>query len=85
VEAVEVYMVKLGLIGKSGDEKTETVNKDMANFIPKLEELFASGALKPMEYEQIGEVGIGSLLGALEGFTARKNDGKKVVVRLAAN
>jgi len=80
-----VYTIELGLIGKSGNEETETVNNDIAGFIPKLEELFASGALKPMDYEQIGEIGIESLPPALEAFTTRKNDGKKVVVRLSTD
>jgi hypothetical protein len=75
----------LGLIGQSGDEEKEMVNKDMAAFIPKLEELFTSGALKPMEYEQIGEVGVAEVVKGLEAFNTRKSDGKKVVVRLSAD
>jgi hypothetical protein len=82
-EGVDVYMVELGLIGKSGNAHADTINSDMEGFIPKLEALIASGAIKPMEYEQIGDVGVGEVLKGLEAFKTRKSDGKKLVVKLA--
>lgn len=85
VDGIEVYMVKLGLIGQSGDEKKDTVNKAMASFIPILEKLLENGALKPMDYEQIGDVGVAEVLKGLQIFNARKSDGKKVVVKLAVD
>lgn len=62
----------------------DSVNKDMENFIPKLEKLLESGALRPMEYEQVGETGVEEVLKGLEAFNTRKSDGKKLLVRVGA-
>ena len=82
-DGIDVYMVELGLIGKSGNAHTDSVNSDMEGFIPKLEHLISSGVIMPMEYEQVGEVGVEEVLKGLEAFKARKSDGKKLIVKIA--
>ena len=77
-------MISLGKIGKTGDESTLQVNQDMEDFIPTLENYLADGSLKPMDYEVVGDVGVGEVLKALEAFNSKKSATKKVVVRLAA-
>lgn len=52
--------------------------------IPKLEEYLEAGLLRPLEYVQVGDVGVGEILKALEAFNNHKS-GKKLVVRLAEN
>jgi hypothetical protein len=82
-EGVEVYMVHLGEIGRTGSDSIETTNKDIADLIRKLEPLFEAGLLKPLDYVQIGDVGVDEVLKALEAFNSHKS-GKKMIVRLAA-
>ncbi|EPE33528.1 GroES-like protein [Glarea lozoyensis ATCC 20868] len=82
-EGIDVYIVELGEIGKSGNTNTESVNGDIESFIPKLETLIASGAIKPMGYEQVGDVGVEEVLKGLDAFKTRKSDGKKLIVKLA--
>ncbi|OBT88014.1 hypothetical protein VE02_02899 [Pseudogymnoascus sp. 03VT05] len=83
-EGVAIYHVELGQIGRSGTEKAERINKDIASMIPKLEEYLEAGLLRPLEYVQVGDVGVGEILKALEAFDNHKS-GKKLVVRLAEN
>lgn len=52
--------------------------------IPKLEEYLEAGLLRPLEYVQVGDVGVGEILKALDAFNNHKS-GKKLVVRLAEN
>lgn len=52
--------------------------------IPKLEAYLEAGHLRPLEYVQVGDVGVGEILKALEAFNNHKS-GKKLVVRLAEN
>lgn len=77
-------MIHLGLIGKSGDETSDSVNKDMESFIPELEKLLEAGTLKPIEHEQVGSTGVEGILEGLEAFNTRKSDGKKLLVRVGA-
>ncbi|KAG9229841.1 hypothetical protein BJ875DRAFT_488553 [Amylocarpus encephaloides] len=49
-DEIEIDMVALGLIGKSGTAEAEMVNSAIEGFIPKLEELFKAGGLRPMKY-----------------------------------
>jgi hypothetical protein len=85
-EGIEIYLCELGLIGRDRDNTLiKEVNDDMISYIPKLEQYFKSGALKPMAWEQLGGVGVEAVLEGLEAFKTRKSDGKKIVVRLAAN
>ena len=81
-EGVAIYQVALGEIGRSGTERAETVNKEIASLIPKLETYLEAGNLKPLDYVQVGDVGVGEVLKALEAFNNHKS-GKKIVVRLA--
>jgi hypothetical protein len=82
-EGIEIEMVELGEIGREGNAHMEKVNKDIASFIPKLEKLLESGALKPMEYEFIDGANFEPVLKGLDLFSTRKSDGKKIVVRVA--
>lgn len=84
-EGISVYMVALGTIGKTGDTHVTTVNEDMVGMIPTLEAFVEKGLIKPMEYEQVGDVGVRGVLQGLESFKTRKNDGKKLVVRLSSD
>jgi len=81
---IQINMVSLGKIGKTGDESTLQVNQDIEDFIPALESYLADGSLKPMDYEIVGDVGVEEVLKALEAFNSKKSATKKVVVRLAA-
>jgi hypothetical protein len=76
--------MKLGEIGREGNAVAEKVNKEIAGFIPKLEKLLESGALKPMEYDLIEGADFEPVLKGLEAFSTKKSDGKKLVVRIAA-
>lgn len=83
MEGIEIDLVTLGAIGKSGDEHQREVTAAIAAFIPQLESLLESGQLKPMEYETIGEVGFKGVLEALDAYNNRKGSTKKIVVRVA--
>lgn len=84
-KGIDVYMVALGVIGKTGDAHVTTVNEDMIAMIPKLETFVEKGLIRPMKYEQVGDVGVGGVLQGLESFKTRKNNGKKLVVRLSSD
>ncbi|RDL38343.1 GroES-like protein [Venustampulla echinocandica] len=84
-KGVEIHLITLGLIGKSGGVSEETVNKDIETYIPKLEQFLESGVVKPNEYEQVGDIGVEEVLKGLGAFKTRKNDGKKLVVRVSAD
>lgn len=77
-----VYQVALGQIGRYGNEQTEQINNEITRLIPKLEIYLEAGHLKPLDYVQVGDVGVGEILKALEAFNNHKS-GKKIVVRLA--
>jgi len=76
-----IYPLPLGLIGRSGDARTEKVNQDIQEHIPRLEEFFGSGALKPMTYDVVG-TGFEGVLKGIEVLNAGKGNGKKVIVKL---
>lgn len=73
----------LGALGKSGDAHQQKVTSDVAAFIPELEKFLASGQLKPMDYQVVGDVGFKEVLKGLDVFNGKKAGGKKIVVRLA--
>lgn len=79
-----IHQVALGEIGRTGTEKAEKINKDIAGMIPKLEACLEAGHLKPLDYVQVGDVAVGEILKALETFNNHRS-GKKLVVRLAEN
>ncbi|OBT98834.1 hypothetical protein VE01_03434 [Pseudogymnoascus verrucosus] len=83
-EGVAIHHVELGQIGRSGSEKAEKINKDIVTMIPNLEDYLGAGLLRPLEYVQVGDIGVGEVLKALEAFKNHKS-GKKLVVRLAEN
>ncbi|KAH6719468.1 chaperonin 10-like protein [Leptodontidium sp. 2 PMI_412] len=83
-QGIQINMVSLGKIGKTGDESILQVNQDIEDFIPTLEKYLADGSLKPMEYEVIGDVGVENILKGLEAFNSKKSATKKVLVRVAA-
>ncbi|KFY06771.1 hypothetical protein V492_07747 [Pseudogymnoascus sp. VKM F-4246] len=83
-EGVLVNQVALGEIGRTGSEKADQINKDIAGMIPRLQEYLEAGQLKPLDYVQVGDVGVGEVLKALEAFNSHKS-GKKLIVRLAEN
>ncbi|KUJ17782.1 GroES-like protein [Mollisia scopiformis] len=80
---IEVCAVDLGMIGRSGSDKSQ-VDRDIEGFIPKLEKYLCERLLKPMGYEIVGDVGVAEVLKGLDAFNARKGGEKKVLVRLAA-
>jgi len=83
VEGINIHLVALGAIGKSGDEHQRKVTAEIAAFIPQLEKLLESGQLKPMEYDVVGDVGFKEVLKALDAYNNRKGSVKKIVVRVA--
>ncbi|PMD60399.1 GroES-like protein [Hyaloscypha bicolor E] len=83
VEGIEIDLVTLGAIGKSGDEHQREVTAEIAAFIPQLEKLLGNGKLKPIEYEVVGAVGFKEVLKALDVYNNRKGSTKKIVVRVA--
>jgi len=82
-EGIQIEKVKLGDIGRDGDAEVDKINKDILRFIPQVEKLLESGALKPMEYDFIEGNDFDPVLKGLEAFQTRKSDGKKLVVRIA--
>lgn len=74
-------MVKLGEIGRTGTEHIEKTNSDIAAIIVESQKLLETGKLKPLDYVQVGDVGVGEVLKALAAFNTHKS-GKKVIVRL---
>lgn len=75
-------MIALGEIGRTGNDHTAKVNQYIVTLIPKLEKLLDDKKLILSEYIQIGDVGVGEVLKALEAFNTHKS-GKKIIVRLA--
>lgn len=84
-QGIQIYLVKLGAIGKSSNAGELELNSHISSFIPKLEEYLEQGKLKPMEYDVVGNVGVGEVLAALDAFNAKKSGDKKIVVRIAAD
>lgn len=74
----------LGDIGRTDTERAKQANKDISSLIPVLETYVEAGYLKPLDYVQVGDVGVGEILKALEAFKNHKS-GKKLVVRVAEN
>lgn len=83
VDGIEICMVKLGAIGKSDDDFQRGMNKDLAEYIPKMEKFVESGLIKPMEFDVIGDIGFKEVNKALDAFNNKKGGEKKIVVRLA--
>ncbi|KFY55512.1 hypothetical protein V496_06974 [Pseudogymnoascus sp. VKM F-4515 (FW-2607)] len=82
LDGVTIHQVALGEIGRTGSEKAERINGDIAGMIPELERFVGDGRLKPLGYVRVGEVGVGQILKALKAFSEHRS-GKKMVVRLA--
>jgi hypothetical protein len=57
------------------------VTREVTRHIPKLEKLFASGVLKPLEVVVAG-VGFEGVLDGIKVLNEGKIKGKKIVVRL---
>jgi hypothetical protein len=83
VEGIDIDLVALGALGKSGDEHQRDVTAAIGAFIPQLEKLLDNGQLKPMEYEVIGDVGFKEVLKALDVYSNRKGSTAKILVRVA--
>ncbi|KFX86801.1 hypothetical protein V490_08834 [Pseudogymnoascus sp. VKM F-3557] len=83
-EGLAVNQVALGDIGRTDTERAIQANKDISSLIPVLETYVEAGYLKPLDYVQVGDVGVGEILKALEAFKNHKS-GKKLVVRVAEN
>ncbi|KAI9893972.1 MAG: hypothetical protein M1814_004742 [Vezdaea aestivalis] len=84
VPGISIDRISLGPIGASGDDDLKanpTINEDIADYIPKIEGMFAKGTLKPLDYELVGE-GLESVIKAIELVNAGKGGGKKYVVRI---
>jgi len=77
---VLVDRVHLGMIGRSGKEE-DVINKNLVNYIPKLEALLNSGEIKPMQYSVIG-TGFESVTEGIKISDSGKLGGTKVVVKL---
>lgn len=84
-EGIQIYLVKLGEIGKSSNAYELELNSNISSFIPKLEEYLEQGKLKPMEYDLVGNVGVEEVLPAFDAFNAKKSGDKKIVVRIATD
>ena len=82
-EGIKIYQADLGGIGQGGEERE--INKKVAAYIPLLEKYLSTGALKPMEYEQVGDIGVEEILKGLVAFNTKKGSAKKMVVRLSAH
>lgn len=75
-------MCTLGEIGRSGNAHIERTNKELTELILKFQPLLDNDSLKPLEYTQIGEVGVDQVLKGLDAFKTHKS-GKKLIVRIA--
>ncbi|KAH8797733.1 chaperonin 10-like protein [Xylogone sp. PMI_703] len=78
---IRTFRISLGELGRSGNANADLTNTETIKFIPKLEKLLATGALKPLEYVNVG----GGFEGIFEGLTALgegRGRGRKIVVRL---
>ncbi|KFZ15866.1 hypothetical protein V502_05379 [Pseudogymnoascus sp. VKM F-4520 (FW-2644)] len=82
-EGIKIYQADLGDIGQGGEERE--INKKVAAYIPVLEKYLSMGALKPMGYEQVGDIGVEEILKGLVAFNTKKGGAKKMVVRLSAH
>jgi hypothetical protein len=78
---VETYRIHLGQLGRSGTALADEVATAVKTNIPKLEKLFASGALQPLDYVVAGE-GFEGVLEGLKLLNEGKVKGQKIVVRL---
>ncbi|KAL3423290.1 Zinc-type alcohol dehydrogenase-like protein C2E1P3.01-like protein 4 [Phlyctema vagabunda] len=78
---VEVYRIGLGQLGRSGNAFVDKTNSDIIDYIPQLEKLFETGALKPLEYHVAGH-GFEGVLEGLEFLNNGDKMGRKIVVRL---
>lgn len=83
-EGIEIYMVRLGQLGRYGNTLSDEVNENITALIPKLEKYLENGDLKPMEYKVVGE-GFEGVLKGLEVFNSSRTAWKKCVVRLQAD
>ena len=83
-EGIDIYKVTLGQIGRTGNEHTAQVNKDMTAFIPVLEKFLESGEIKPLAYvlANDGKIGFESVLKGLKEFSTKKSDGRKLIARV---
>jgi hypothetical protein len=78
---IRTYRIHLGQVGRTGTPLADGVNREVIRFGPKLEKLFASGTLKPLEIVCAG-VGFEGVLDGLKALNEGKVKGKKIVVRL---
>ena len=78
---LQTYRIHLGQLGRSGTPLADEVSREVTRFIPKLQELFASGDLRPLDFVVAGE-GFEGVVKGLEVLNEGKVKGKKVVVRL---
>jgi len=79
-ENTSMYRCYLGSIGRSGEEDIIVAN-EIAGFIPKLEALLASGAVKPMKYHIAGH-GFESIAEAVKVFESGSLSGTKCIVKV---
>ena len=77
-----MYLVTLGEIGRSGNAHIDQTNKDLACLILQFEPLLADRHLKPLDYVQVGDMGVEEVLKGLKAYQTHKT-GKKVIVRIA--
>lgn len=79
----KTYRVKLGLIGRKGDDIKEqpTINEDIASFIPLLAQLLEAGKLRPNELKVTG-TGFEAISEAIDIQQKGGSGGVKVVVNL---
>ena len=79
----ETYRVKLGLIGRKGDDIKEapTINEEVASFLPLLTQLLEAGRLRPNELKVTG-TGFEAISEAIEIQQKGGSGGVKVVVSL---
>jgi hypothetical protein len=75
------YRIDLGKLGRSGELIADRTDRQVTSFIPELQKLFASGDLKPLDFE-IGGEGFEGVAKGLELLKSGKVKGKKIVVRV---
>ena len=82
----ETARVKLGIIGRAGDDIKDApnINENIASYIPLLTRLLEAGKLRPNEYEVVSS-GFDGIAKAVEAQQKGSTGGKKVVVDLQSS
>jgi hypothetical protein len=83
-KSITADRVALGAIGKVDDPIGSVVSKNLAAWIPVLEEYINTGMIKPLEYEVMEGTGWEAVINAVNLFEAGKVK-TKAVIRLQSD